>query len=151
VTANGSALIALTGSDGRYTFLHVSGAYALTVIKEGIVPTVRSVTVDRDTQLDIVVTEVPTYTLSGVVSEMTPNGEVPLSGVDVYWSEYKGTMTDENGEYRIDGMFAGTQPMWIKKEGYMFAIDIPHRMGEPWRDVSVIGDTRFDVQLVRRP
>lgn len=151
LTAGASGLSATTDANGRYTFVNLFGDYALTITKEGFVVTVQSVTVNRDMQLDILVAQVPTYTLWGVVSEITSTGEVPLSDVEVYWSEYKGTMTDAKGEYRIDGMFGGTQPIWIEKDGYTFAIDIPHRLGEPWRDVSVIGDTRFDVQLVRRP
>jgi len=47
-------------------------------------------------------------------------------------------------------VYPGVQPMWVAKDGYTFAVHIPHRMGEPWRDVTITGDTRFDVHLVRR-
>ena len=88
--------------------------------------------------------------LSGVVYEVTAAGDVPLEGVHVYWSEYRGTDTDRQGAYSIPDVHNGIQPVWVAKDGYKFAVDIPHPAGEPWRDVLVDGDTRFDIKLVRR-
>jgi hypothetical protein len=140
-----------SGLDGRYSVSGVAaGTLTVSTSKDGFETDTRTITIAADTLLDILVARIPTYTLSGVVSELTTEGPVPLEGVDVYWSEYKGTFTDGKGFYTIEGLYKGVQPMWVAKEGYTFAVDIPHPMGERWRDVTISGDTRFDVQLVRR-
>jgi hypothetical protein len=50
-------------------------------------------------------------------------------------------MTDRNGFYSILGMFDGTDVMGTSKEGYVTS----EHMG-----VSLKGDTRFDIQIVRQ-
>jgi hypothetical protein len=84
-----------------------------------------------------------TPTLSGIVAELTPTGPVPLSGVNVYrgvttgWRDAK---TDRNGFYSIQGLIDCTDMVSVSKEGYQ-----AHS-----QKLTVNGDTRFDVQLVRR-
>ena len=85
-----------------------------------------------------------TFTLSGVVTEATASGDVPIEGAFVYrrmvsgWQE---GMTDRDGVYRIFGMFDGVGPVSASKEGF---IQADHQ------NVSIKGDTRFDIRLLRR-
>ena len=82
-------------------------------------------------------------TLSGVVSELTAEGQMPVEGVNLQVgisSGYRAAMTDRNGFYSIPGLFTVRAPIHLTKDGY------------DKRDtrVSINGDTRFDIQLVRR-
>ena len=84
-----------------------------------------------------------TPTLSGVVTEMTSRGPVPLEGVYVERSVSGGwrlARTDAAGSYAIQGLSDGIAVVSVAKEGF--------RTEE--RNVSIDGDTRFDIQLVRR-
>ena len=84
------------------------------------------------------------FTLSGVVTEATPAGNVPVEGVSVYRgvvSGWRGATTDRNGVYTILGMFDGTETVATSKEGYAKTED---------KNVSIKGDTRFDIQIVRQ-
>ena len=111
--------------------------------------------------------------LSGIVFEVTPTGQVPVPGVSVYCdacSEVGHTWqtTDAAGFYKFSGDIAHGGGIWLTsstspccpantaylivgKEGYA---DPPGGRPGPvyqgWRDVTVKGDTRFDIQLVRR-
>jgi len=84
-----------------------------------------------------------TFTLSGVVTEATPNGQVPLEGVTVsrlYGSGWQDAVTDRSGFYQIHGLYARTDKVSVGKDGYATATSV----------VTVDGDTRYDVQLARR-
>lgn len=102
-----------------------------------------TITMKGDTRFDI---ELPVHTLSGVVFERTGAGTVPIEGVNVYCdgcgSPYGHTFesTDANGFYSFAYTFSGTNPLQIWKSGYVDAARRP----------MVDGDTRFDVELVRR-
>ena len=99
-------------------------------------------------------------TLSGVVSEGTPLGQAPIAGVDVYCElcgaeTHTWASTDSNGFYSFTGVWtdAGHFPTRISfsKDGYVDPAGLPpNPYGPGWRAVVVNGDTRFDVQLVRR-
>jgi len=88
------------------------------------------------------------YTLSGVVFEVTATGGRPIEGVAVYCElcgeeTHSWSFTDSSGVYSFTGVWTtpGTPiPVWFSKEGYTAPIG--------W--VTVNGDTRFDVELVRR-
>jgi hypothetical protein len=98
--------------------------------------------------------------LSGVVSEMTAAGLIPLAGVEIYCDacgEFGHTQvtTDDSGAYDFGqvGIWlaaGGSIPILIFKEGY----DVPSGSQGPlrWtqRYVTINGDTRFDFQMVRR-
>lgn len=96
----------------------------------------------------LVVTQTDVYppgapTLSGMVTEMTSTGPVPIEGVSVnrlVTSGWREGTTDRNGFYRIPGVLNGTTWVEARKEGYRT---------EKW-DVLIAGDARFDIQLVRR-
>ncbi|MBA2260328.1 MAG: carboxypeptidase regulatory-like domain-containing protein [Acidobacteria bacterium] len=84
-----------------------------------------------------------TPTLSGIVAELTPAGPVPLSGVNVWRRVTTGariTTTDKDGLYSIPGLIDATDTFFVSKEGYQ-----SHS-----QNLTMNGDTRFDVQLVRR-
>jgi hypothetical protein len=87
-----------------------------------------------------------TYTLSGYVTEATATGLVPLENADVdRLDEEQGgwdhDTTDKNGFYQLHGLSDGSRKAVFSKEGYQ-KLDLG--------DVPVHGDTRFDVQLLRR-
>ena len=83
-----------------------------------------------------------TYTLSGVVTEATPAGSVPLADVKVYRGYATGWIeatTDRHGFYEIHGLYDREDVVVAKKEGY------ETRKSQ----VAIGGDTRFDIELVR--
>jgi hypothetical protein len=84
-----------------------------------------------------------TYTLSGVVSEATPAGPVALEGVSVFLgfgTGWRSGVTDQNGMYQIHGLDDGAATLEIQALAYETVR----------RGVSINGNTRFDVQLIRR-
>jgi len=87
-----------------------------------------------------------TYTLSGYVTEATAAGLIPIENAEVWrvdeeQSGWDHNTTDKNGFYQLHGLSDGSRPASFSKEGYQ-KIDLG--------DVPVNGDTRFDVQLLRR-
>jgi hypothetical protein len=111
--------------------------------------------------------------LTGMVYEVTATGPVGIAGVDVY-CEACGVMThtwattDTNGVYRFSGDLASGGGVWLSP-GFLTAIGVQHTSyqdppglpplrgpmfhipsGPGWREVLIDGDTRFDIQLVRR-
>jgi hypothetical protein len=109
-------------------------------------------------------------TIFGVVSETTPAGPVPIEGVTVYCDScgtvgHTSAYTDANGYYSFSGDLSQdggvwvqegfTNPLIVRKEGYDDPTGLPPRTwpGSPllgWREVTINGDTRFDIELVRR-
>ena len=103
--------------------------------------------------------------LSGVVFEVTSTGRTPLTGLTVYLltcgasncpsavtAEYS-VQTDEDGRYRIDGVYPGDLNfLWVRNEVY----DLVNPMAPGTcpdgcdRIVVVSGDTQLDIELVRR-
>ena len=84
------------------------------------------------------------YTLSGVVTEATSEGLVPVAGVLVYRgvvSGWRSATTDINGFYSLQGMFDGLETVVTSKDGYVRAED---------KNVLINGNTRFDIQVVRQ-
>jgi hypothetical protein len=94
--------------------------------------------------------------LSGVVFEMTQTGQVPVPDVSVYCDAcgevgHTWQTTDAAGFYKFSGDVARGGGMWlspantayliVKKDGYR---------DPPVLNVTVKGDTSFDIQLVRR-
>jgi hypothetical protein len=87
-----------------------------------------------------------TYTLSGFVTEVTETGPVPIENAEVWrTNEEQGgwdhAMSDKNGFYQLHGLSDGSRAATFTREGYQ-ELDL--------RDLPVHGDTRFDVQLLRR-
>jgi hypothetical protein len=87
-----------------------------------------------------------TYTLSGYVTEATATGLMPIENAEVWrLDEEQGgwdhNTTDKNGFYQLHGLSDGSRKATFSKEGYQ-KVDLG--------DVPVHGDSRFDVQLLRR-
>jgi hypothetical protein len=101
--------------------------------------------------------------LSGAVVEITPSGRIPVEGVAIYLETcsldncpdikaYE-VKTDRRGEYRISGVFDG-------QLNFLWATDAVYKMADPMplgtcpdncdRLVTVSGDTRLDIELMRR-
>ena len=100
----------------------------------------------------------------GVVFETTQAGRTPVEGVVIAVlscsvtncpsssSVSYETTTDKDGAYRLADLHHGELNfLWILKEGYAAAGPIPVQSCD-WCDriVTVAGDTRLDVELVRR-
>ena len=80
------------------------------------------------------------YTLSGVVSELTPSGLAPLEGAFVNEGcKDQISRTDKNGFYSISQLYPFAFFPGFSKEGYQ----------SESRIVTINGDTRLDIQLVR--
>jgi hypothetical protein len=98
-----------------------------------------------------------TYTLSGVVFEITGEGQVPLEGVEVYCDScgspvgHTFVYTDADGVYRLEWTSNGVHPLFVTKAGYEI-FDPAGTLTDDYGRISakVSGDTRFDVQLIRR-
>ena len=106
--------------------------------------------------------------LSGVVYELTPTGRTPIAGAVVY-CEPCGEEThsfadaDENGFYHFSGDLASGGGVWVApgvptpivvgyyNKDYEDPPGLPlTSRGPGWREVLIDGDTRFDIELVRR-
>ena len=98
--------------------------------------------------------------LSGVVYERTPAGQVPIPGAVVY-CERCGKIThswataDANGVYRFPGDLAAGGGVWLSPgQPTPIIVRGVNFDDQTWlgRDFAVpmTGDTRFDVELVRR-
>jgi hypothetical protein len=148
---------AATDQSGFYS---ISGLHArstsISARKSGYVTDTKNLTISGDTRLDIQVVQLVAYTLSGVVSEITPTGQAPVEGVEVYCDgcgEFGHTWayTDTNGFYSFAEVYPGVLPLLVRKAGYEVVDPIstfPDGTGR--KDATVNGDTRFDIQLVRR-
>jgi hypothetical protein len=108
-------------------------------------------------------------TLSGVVFELTPTGRVPIEGVGVSNGEGEYAVTDTNGYFSIRPIWvcpcsaqpwiaAGFTLLWLWTDDYEDPPGQPPSLfaqghanpGPGWRDVMIYGDTRVDIQLVKR-
>jgi hypothetical protein len=98
----------------------------------------------------------PTYTLSGVVFEMTATGRTPIQEVSVYCDSCGDPLghtfsdTDANGFYSFSWTANGRTALIVRKDGYRLAGDLPAGPVDGWIVAAVDGDTRFDIELVRR-
>ena len=86
-----------------------------------------------------------TYTLSGVVTETSENGPIPVEGAGVWRLNEEGSgwqvaTTDKDGLYAMHGLYDGEREVALIKDGYVTAKSV----------VLVNGDTRFDRQIVKR-
>ena len=84
-----------------------------------------------------------TFTLSGVVTEMTGGRATPVAGVSVYrgmTTGWQSATTDRKGFYSIAGMYNSSAEVATIKDGFQDFEKV----------VTISGDTRFDISLVRR-
>jgi hypothetical protein len=86
---------------------------------------------------------------------VTATGKKPIEGVAVYCElcgeeTHSWSFTDSSGIYSFTGVWTtpgSPTPVWFGKEGYTDPLGVTH---SGLRQVMVSGDTRFDVELVRR-
>ena len=165
-----------TDGNGYYSLTGVPGSYGgVSAIKTGYAAARKILTVSGDLRLDFELgPRVAIYTLSGVVSEATPAGVVPIEGVLVeeYSCEdvspsppffgsgcpvliYQTTTTDKNGTYRFSGLYGGKgNSIGARKDGFEDPLvpDVPEGPNVPdnSRKVTLNGDTHYEIQFVRR-
>jgi len=96
----------------------------------------------------------PTYTLSGVVTEMSAEGPKPVADVEVYCDScgspvgHTFAYPDAQGLYSFSWAANGVHPLLVRKAGY--GVTDPtttYPDGTGVRNVTVNGDTRFDIQM----
>jgi hypothetical protein len=164
-----------TDINGQYSLLEVPQSYGgALAVKAGYAAAREILSVNSDTRFDVQLgPRVARYTLSGVVSEATPTGLTPLEGAHVheYSCEeivpappffpgeacpvliFQTVRTDKQGRYSFTGLYAGKEnSIGVSKDGFEdpFGIsDGPEGPGPNDRTVTIDGDTRLDVQLVR--
>ena len=104
-----------------------------------------------------------TFAVFGVVSEVTANGIVPVEGGAMQVmscdpsvrhgcggnGSILGVTTNGKGDYVVDGVYPGAAVVWVEKPGFQLPVGVKVD-GEGAQTVTVNGDTRLDVQLVRR-
>ena len=112
---------------------------------------------------------VANVTLAGVVFEVTPSGRVPIEGVGVSNGEGEYDVTDANGYFSLTPVWvcpcsyqpwigAGVTLLWLWTDDYVDPPGQPPSLftrgmtnpGSGWRDVTIDGDTRVELELVRR-
>jgi hypothetical protein len=100
-------------------------------------------------------------TLSGVVFETTATGWLPIANVEVYCDAcgpqgHTLSFTGSDGGYVLAGAPAGPTLVLVAKQGYALPkpdLILPNPSELSWLggiNVRVIGDTRFDIELLRR-
>jgi hypothetical protein len=104
------------------------------------------------------------YALSGVVYEITSAGQTPVEGVEVYCDPcgppegHSSRTTGANGVYSFEGrggLYAGGVLLFVAKRGYVLPNqrDMSGPNGDSWMgsvSVTVTGDTRHDIQIIRK-
>ncbi len=84
----------------------------------------------------------PTYTLSGIVSEMTATGAVPIERAQIVdGGTGRTAVTDATGFYSISGLPATSRSLSVNKDGYLPEV----------QSLTISGDTRLDIELDRVP
>ena len=106
-----------------------------------------------------------TASLTGLVFERTPEGPRPIASVSVY-CEPCGQETHTFAATDVNGVYSFTDGVWtdpsnfptrimVSKDGFGDPAGLP-RPTPPnpatagWREVVIVGATRFDMELVRR-
>ena len=85
----------------------------------------------------------PTSTLSGLVFAGTPSGLAPVDGARVrleIGSFRLDATTDQNGLYTLSGLYDGMSAVSTNRNGYK----------PDTRSLTISGDTRLDIRIVRR-
>ena len=80
-----------------------------------------------------------TYTLSGVVTEMTATGSAPIEGARVVDASGRSAATDGDGAYLISGLPASSRTISVTRNGYLTGT----------RTIAMTGDTELDIRLER--
>jgi hypothetical protein len=160
-----------TDGSGAYSIQGVPRSYGgVTAMKAGYAVARRILTVSGDTQFDFQLgPRVAIYTLSGVVSEQTPTGLIPMEGVQMseYSCEevspappffgnacpvviYQTTTTDKKGFYSFSGLYSGKEnSITPSKDGFEDPRTDPNGPEGNGQAVTIDGSTRLDLHLIR--
>jgi hypothetical protein len=165
-----------TDASGHYSLSGVPSSYGGTsAIKAGYAAGRKIVAVSGDMQLDFELgPPIAIYTVSGVVSEETPAGLVPIEGVKVGVTSCQdlapappffgdgcsiyispAATTDRRGFYSLSGLYPGTKnDMVVAKEGFedpLAGPEVPEgsHTQVSGRRLTITGDARYDIQLIR--
>lgn len=147
----------ISNSDGFYSIGQLPATNrSIQLIKDGYVTATRSVTISGDTRLDIELDQVPNYTLSGTVYEMTAAGPVPVEGVTIYCDSCGSPVghtfvnTNADGFYSLAWAMAGIHPLYVTKPGYAI-VDPSGMLRDSFGRIRALvrGDTRFDIEIGR--
>jgi hypothetical protein len=152
VAVSTSTRSAVTDSGGRFRIEGVPAATAtISVTRSGYVTHTTAIEIGSDTQWDIHINRLPTFTLSGMVYEITAAGRIPVREVEVYCDScgspdgHTFATTDDDGAYRFEWAMNGATPLYVTKTGYRVS------GGNGAQIVAAVnGDTRFDIELVRQ-
>jgi hypothetical protein len=82
----------------------------------------------------------PAFTISGTVTEMTDEGEIPVEGVEVTETGARTfAITDARGAYRLGDLRRAVSELWMSKPGYV----------DDMKSVTLSSDTRVDLRVER--
>jgi hypothetical protein len=149
---------AQTDDEGRYSisgFRATPKSIGVTASKSGYVMAISRGVISGDTRIDFELDRRQTYTLSGVISEMTSSGPAGIKGVVVAFCNYVSEddyacgdiTTDEQGRYSLAGLWGPDVSTVIRltKEG--FRIGHENFCGGCFRILTITGDTELNIQL----
>jgi len=164
----------VTNEEGLYSITGVEAmAFGNSIIatKAGYGTETKSLTISGDTRVDdIQLVRTAVSSLSGVVSEVTSGGRVPIEGVrvEIYSMPcderaagcvgfgfpigiLQSALTDKKGVYHLSGLYPGkNNVIWLAKQGFDDPFPPRPEASEGGQFVTIDGATPFDVQLVRR-
>ena len=159
VTETNSHQSAITDAKGIFSITGVSGPLSFSVSKSGYFDRHTSTIPAGAGYMELRIDPIPTtYTLTGAVFEMTSSGRVPVEGVriegstcdDPSYCKDQISTTDRNGLYSLT-LYEGRNDLWVSKEGYQTDPPVLHAGDYDYNaTVTLNGDTRFDIQVVRR-
>jgi Carboxypeptidase regulatory-like domain len=146
---------AITDATGFYSVTGLRAAISsISASKSGYVSGQKTVTISSDTRLDIQLERIVSYTLSGMVFGVTPTGRVPIVGVELYCDScgspegHTFVYSDADGLYSFSWAFNGVTPLFVTKPGYAIVDPTGTSIDRLGRlNITVNGDTRFDIQL----
>ena len=155
--------LAISNATGAYRLGGVfPGPFQLHIDHSGFEPVTREITVTGHMVLDVELVRRAPGSLSGRITEVTPDGPRPVAGVDIeavicptaiFGDAYRLAVaeSDADGFYRIPGLCSGETAVFVYKPGYRS----PSQDGLCTSDgadcvfVTIAGDTREDFELTR--
>lgn len=145
-----------TDEAGFYSLVVPVTSTGVRISKTGYLTTTRPVSVAGDTRLDFEMARNGPYTLAGTVFETTADGRVPVEGVSVYCDScgspegHTFADTDDEGFYSFGWAQSGEVALIVRKTGFALRSPVRNSPLDGWIVAIVNGDTRFDIELVRR-
>jgi len=149
-----------TDRNGRFD-LPATDPMLLEIIKWQFEPAHQSISINGNTVADFQIVRKPLRTVSGFVTEDTETGRLPIEGaaVDIVQcgpderGTYSGVFgtTDADGFYSLANLCDGQTMVSAYKKGYEFApaADPCISDGYECRTLTIDGDTRFDIHLIK--